>query len=227
MTFEYELAFAKEVSDRTTRIIIVTLDEWSQPFLMKKGDLKDRTWINLASDFDRGLHQIIDTMFKSEDTKLLSFELERFDQYPSMISIARTVDNKLAQHFLKHPNDLYSLEPRKFEELIADLFSGFGYEVELTKRTRDGGRDIIAVKNSEVRVKHLIECKRYTHGKKVSVGAVRALYGVKEHYQATKAILATTAFFSKDAVVFFEDHPWELEPRDFEGIMAWLRLIVR
>src|SRR5258708_40197380 len=57
--------------------------------------------------------------------------------------------------------DLISLTPRQFEELIAEIWSRFGYEVELTARTRDGGRDIIAIRRSvEASYRHLIECKR-------------------------------------------------------------------
>ena len=35
--------------------------------------------------------------------------------------------------------DVLALDPREFEELIRDIWMKFGYEVELTKRTRDGG----------------------------------------------------------------------------------------
>ena len=67
---------------------------------------------------------------------------------------------------------------RGFEELVAELFGGFGYEVELTKQTRDGGRDIVAIKRGEVQVKYLIECKRPDPGGHVGVGPARELLGV-------------------------------------------------
>ena len=39
---------------------------------------------------------------------------------------------------------LNRLEPRKFEEIIADLFQALGYKVKTTRFTRDGGIDIFA-----------------------------------------------------------------------------------
>ncbi len=47
------------------------------------------------------------------------------------------------------PATLLGLSSRQFEELIAEIWSRFGYTVELTARTRDGGRDVIAVRNAE------------------------------------------------------------------------------
>jgi len=106
--------------------------------------------------------------------------------------------------------------------MVAELFDGFGFEVELTKQTRDGGRDVIAVTHEIVSAKYLIECKRPDPGGHVGVSAVRELYGVKVHEGATKGILATTAYFSKDALLLFDDHKWELEPTDYDGLLKWI-----
>ena len=119
--------------------------------------------------------------------------------------------------------DLWLLTPRKFEELVAEIWSRLGYEVELTAQTRDGGRDIIAIRRAEARIKVLIECKRFTLPHKVSVDIVRALLGVKMHEGASTAILATTSSVSRDAQKFVDAHEWELEARDHKGVMEWIR----
>lgn len=120
-------------------------------------------------------------------------------------------------------DELLSLSPREFEALVADLWRRFGYTVELTKRTRDGGRDVIAVRREEVDMRILIECKRFRRSRKVGVDLVRTLYGVKADENATKAVLATTSTFSGEAMRFFRRHWWELEPRDHEGVVAWIK----
>lgn len=120
------------------------------------------------------------------------------------------------------PDVFKQIDPRGFEELVAYLFGEFGYEVELTQRTRDGGRDIVAVKKAEVSARYLIECKHPPSGATIGIRPVRELYAVKVDEGATKAILATTSHFSRDAQVFFERHKWELEPRDFDGVMRWV-----
>lgn len=126
----------------------------------------------------------------------------------------------------KDPRQLFVLEPRQFEELVADIWKRFGYLVELTSRTRDGGRDIIAVKQAEASFRILIECKRYAQHRKVGVRTVRELYGVKTD-EASKAILATTSSFTTAARDLFASHIWEVEPKDYNGVVDWVRLAVR
>jgi HJR/Mrr/RecB family endonuclease len=123
----------------------------------------------------------------------------------------------------KNPPSLRNLDSRQFEEMVAFIFREFGYEVELTKRTRDGGRDIVAVRRAEIAGRYLIECKQPYSGAKIGIAPVRELYAVKVDERATKAILATTSFFTKEARLFFERHRWELEPRDYDGVMEWIR----
>ena len=123
------------------------------------------------------------------------------------------------------PQQLLELDSRQFEELVAEIWHRFGYEVELTARTRDGGRDIVAVRKCEASLRFLIECKRYRPTHKVGIEVVRSLYGVKIHDQATKAILATTSYFTSPAKEFFRQHQWELEPRDYDGIVDWVKKV--
>jgi len=73
-------------------------------------------------------------------------------------------------------------------------------------------------------LKYLIECKRPDEGNKIGIRPVRELLGVKQDEKATKAILATTSYFSKDALQFFDRNKWELEPKDFDGLMKWIAL---
>jgi len=143
--------------------------------------------------------------------------------YPQIIPITSDFSQLLSET-VKNPLELLRLNPRQFEELVAQLWHRFGYDTELTAQTKDGGRDIIAVKNTEVNMRFLIECKRYDPNRKVGVGLVRQLYGVKIHEKATKGILATTSSFSAPARTFFADHVWELEPRDYQGVVEWVKL---
>jgi restriction system protein len=95
------------------------------------------------------------------------------------------------------------IDPRRFEELIAHIFSLHGFVVELTKQTRDDGRDIIAIRSDlGIKSKYLIECKRYALTNPIDVQFVRALYGTQMKEGANKAILATTSRFTPDARSF-------------------------
>ena len=151
-----------------------------------------------------------------------TFDIESTTGGEPLVKVASYVDRALIERLHQYPDDLRTIDRRRFEELVAELFVGFGYEVELTKRTRDGGKDIIAIRKSEVNTRFLIECKRPDPGTPVRISAVRELYGVKEDDRASKAILATTSYFTPDAMLFFEQHRWELEPRDFDALQLWI-----
>jgi restriction endonuclease Mrr len=133
---------------------------------------------------------------------------------------------RLLREHARRPQALLELSARQFEEFIAEVWRHLGYEVELTKRTRDGGYDIAAIKQAEVSSRFLIECKRYAPDNHIGVSLVRELYAVKLHQKATKGILATTSHFTGPAEEFIEDHYWELEGRDGDGVMNWVKQLV-
>lgn len=135
---------------------------------------------------------------------------------------------KLIKFLSKNPQYLQEIESREFEEVVAEIFRKQGFEVELTKRTRDGGKDIIAVQRHALGIdtKYFIECKRYSLDHKVSVDIVRNLYGVKNTVDgANKIILATTSTFTKDAINFAKEKipsKWEIDLKDYNDVTNWI-----
>ncbi len=136
--------------------------------------------------------------------------------------IIRVVDDALVEIISRKPIDMYRLTPEQFEKLIAEILRGIGYAVQLTARTGDGGRDIIAISSQERR-KFLVECKRYIN-KPVGISIVQRLAGVIIGEPATQGIVATTSYFSRDARNFLDrqEVKWRLNGRDFWGIVNWL-----
>jgi hypothetical protein len=152
------------------------------------------------------------------------FDLDVVRNGTTFLQVSRLVKDRLVEEFLRSPDKLYSVEAREFEALIADVLDGLGYEVELTQRTRDGGRDIIAIGNRSIASsKYLIECKRYSAKRTVGIAPVRSLYGVVADEGATKGIIVTTSSFTKPAHEFLDRHTWRLEGRAFDGVLEWLR----
>lgn len=92
-------------------------------------------------------------------------------------------------------SDLKRMHPFKFEDYVAKLYKNMGYSVKQTKRTGDGGKDIIATKNGQT---YFVECKRYSdpvnvHKMRDFVGA--CVLGGKD----VKGIYVTTSSFTNDA----------------------------
>ena len=129
----------------------------------------------------------------------------------------------------EHPHLLRNISPREFEEVVAELFRAKGYEVDLTKRTRDGGKDIIAVHTDSfgIRSKYFIECKHFAETNKIGVEVVRALHGVKNTKDGpNKTIVATTSSFTEDARKFVEQEmasKWDMTLADYNDIERWLQ----
>lgn len=122
------------------------------------------------------------------------------------------------------PTDLYQLPPRKFEELIAELLRRDGFDVHLTPRSRDGGRDILAFYESALgRHLYLVECKRYAPSRPVGVGLVRMLYGVIEHEGASSGIIVTTSTFTAEALRFRSKVEYRLHLKAYSDVKTWIR----
>lgn len=200
-------------------------------------NLADRNIAGLKADFDNvvTICEELDIHLESEFEEIESY-LDILNVPPSRIiylpkhdiiytpQLIREVHSELINLIARNPKLLYEISPRKFEEIIAELFFKKGFDVELTKQTRDGGRDIVAIsKEMDVRTKYIIECKRYAIENKVSIAVVQRLLGVKFAESANKAILATTSGFTKDARKFANSHVWDLDLKDYNDIMSWIK----
>ena len=131
---------------------------------------------------------------------------------------------RLIRFFARHPEKMREMDPREFEELIAELLSKEGLNVELTPITRDGGRDIIVVSDSSLgRHLHLVECKRYSKNNPINVNLVRSLYGVVEAEKATAGMLVTTTRFTPPAVEFIDSVRNRLSKKDYQDLAKWIK----
>lgn len=96
---------------------------------------------------------------------------------------------------------VYNLEPCEFEELVADVFRRMGFNADVTQKTHDGGKDIVATFEMDgVLYTTYFECKRYSPDRPVGVEIVRELYAVMEMERVDKGVVVTTSRFTKGAV---------------------------
>lgn len=135
----------------------------------------------------------------------------------------QSISRHLMELLAKSPGLIHQLDPRRFEEVVAELLSAQGCSVKLTKRTRDGGYDIMgSIDSGPSEFVFLAECKRYAPDNKVGVELVRSLYGVTEANKANQGLLITSSSFTRDAV----EEKLRIGPRialkDFETLKTWL-----
>lgn len=141
-----------------------------------------------------------------------------------LIVDSREAWDTLLYRFANNPQELLKVDPRMFEELIAELLLREGFEPRLTPRSRDGGRDILAFHRGIVGSQlYLVECKRYSRERPVGVRLVRGLYGVVEQERATAGLLVTSSYFSREALAFAEGVKYRLNLRDYNDVSTWIR----
>lgn len=150
-------------------------------------------------------------LISPEGAKILRFDLS-------------VINDELVKYMVKHPESMYQLKPRKFEELIAELFKDMGYDVELTPATRDGGFDLRLISKLDVgSALTLVECKRFAPNRKVGVSALRSLYGVVEAQSATRGIIITSSSFTSSATAFHKKQEFRLALADYNNIVSFLK----
>lgn len=156
----------------------------------------------------------------SQEEEIFQNKIENERLAPILIDINEEIKSYIA----KHPEKLYDLTPRKFEELIADILGDFGYEISLTPSTRDGGKDILAyMKNQICSYLMFVECKKWKPQQHVGIEVVQRLYGVQQVNNANKSMIVTTSFFSKPAIEESKRYEYMMDLKDYNDLTAWLK----
>jgi restriction system protein len=117
------------------------------------------------------------------------------------------------------PEVMYKLDWRQWEEIIAGAYSRRGFEVILTPRSNDKGKDIIATSN-DLQIRIVDQVKRYKPGHLVTLSDVDAMLGVLSRGQnISKGVVTTTSDFApgiytNDEIKRLMPYRLELKPRD-------------
>lgn len=134
------------------------------------------------------------------------------------------VNNSLVEKVNNNPGLMYQMTPRNFEELVAELLEREGFKVNLTKQTRDGGKDIfVAQKNRLGNFLYYVECKQYAPENPVGVNLVRELYGTISADRATAGLLVTSSYFTSDAISFTQNIQHQLSLKGYLDLKQWIK----
>lgn len=148
--------------------------------------------------------------------------VESYKKNSSILISFSQIDNSILKHLTSHPELVHCIEWRTFEYLIATILESFEYEIELTRPSKDGGVDIIAIKNADTfgEHKYLIQAKKSK--RVIKVEPVRELLFLGDYYKATKSCLVTTSKFSRGAWELANIYKWKLELIDFNTLRNWI-----
>ena len=117
--------------------------------------------------------------------------------------------------YIVPPNIKYSVNPNwgdekwwwtldgwQFEEEVAAIYAKNGYITEVTKKTGDGGVDLIMYKDKK---KIIVQCKHYSSP--VAPEVLRALWGVKDDFRADETILVASSGVTRASWDFINNKP--------------------
>jgi len=168
------------------------------PILLERCDipplLLDRRYANFTEDDDAAYRELTESIFFHFSQRHPDVELPPI--------APPVVDSSLLAQAAERRDILYGLSPRTFEELVALVFKHYGFSVELTPFTRDGGADVVAVKEVSPfarPIRAIVECKRYSPERKVPVALIRQLQGVITLNPADRGVIVTTSTFTAEA----------------------------
>jgi restriction system protein len=127
------------------------------------------------------------------------------------------------------PESIYQIDWRKWEEIIAGAYTLQGAEVELTPRSNDKGRDVIATWKSLGSVRFVERVKAYRPGHVVTAEEVRAMLGVLTlQPNVSKGLVTTTSTFAHGILKDQEIArltPYRLELKGRDALLEWLSAI--
>jgi len=169
-------------------------------------------------------HSEAEQIYQSAD---INSEAKRINETSEINNKTRltvvTINDEIKRYLALHPEKIYSLNPRKFEELIADIIHDLGFDVELTPTTRDGGVDIYAYIRTKVcNFLVFVECKKWAPNNHVGLDIVQRLFGVQQIGQANKSMIITTSFFTEPAIKEAKRYNGMMDLRDFNALKDWL-----
>lgn len=131
--------------------------------------------------------------------------------------------SELGSHLRRNFGDVGYVSPRRFEELVNDIFKNHGYESVMTQQSRDGGADLLIYENGEVSM--IVECKRWAN--KVGLEVVDRLIGACIRWGTRRAVIVTTNSFTSPAVSEAKalgERGFELDLVDATDLLRMLRV---
>ncbi|MEA5077871.1 MAG: restriction endonuclease [Anaerolineaceae bacterium] len=124
--------------------------------------------------------------------------------FPFMVAIL--LEERRKKYTASTLEELRSLSPADFEEMVADTYRAQGHDVEVVGGSGDHGIDLI-VRSQRGEI-WLVQCKRYSG--KVGEPVVRDLYGALRASDANGAALITTGYITEAARLWAEGKPLHL-----------------
>ncbi len=188
--------------DRQIKIFVFPHLNLLQGVIGKRRDTLQSFW-SFVQEFENDFNAFVKKLRVAYNNKNERSDLNLLYGKNEILTDINIVNTEWARILKINPEFIHELSSRQFEEFIAEVWDKRGYTVTLTSQTRDGGKDIYAYKKSfNCEFLFAIECKKFSPNNKVGRPIIQQLNGIVESEKLTGGILATTSYFSKDAIEY-------------------------
>jgi hypothetical protein len=216
-----------------------------------KAVAKQRRWLFVADDITpgeegRAASQIQEVLQRNEGSRLLfvgrfvapasafhstvSFDAEfivdsLLRPTKTRIQIARFAPSiLLLEQIQRDRTAIDDLTWRSFERLVAGLLGMDGYIAELMRGTKDGGVDVVAVKDLGTGgyFKSIWRAKKKGVGRKVGLSTIRKLADSRQEFGASKGIIVTSAYLTHGALERVRRDAFTLGKVDRDDLALWV-----
>jgi len=98
---------------------------------------------------------------------------EAIELQAEAIKLMTDLNQELALLIARNPNVLNVIEWRELEKILAEVFSGLGFDVTLTPSSKDGGKDLVLeCTSNENHCTYIVEVKHWRSGQKVGSSSI-------------------------------------------------------
>lgn len=170
----------------------------------------------IAPDLQVDSRFVFDRAFFGADALTTAETQARLHPLAPSIPLLAKVQHKLLQ--------VDELNWRQFEQLIAQMLEFDGYQVELMNGTKDGGVDVVAVRDLGAAglFKSVWQAKKLRTDRKVQLSVVRELADTRLEHGASKAIIVTTSVLTRGALARVERDRYLLGKVERADLDRWI-----
>jgi len=176
---------------------ISLLNNFDRMILLSKSGFSQQAWDIAKRDLPTAI-ELID--LNAMRAWIARIERNAKKDYSKVIQAITDLSKSLAKIIANNPEELMNMEWRDIERMLASVFDGLGFKVELTPSSKDGGKDIILeFEISGETQSYLVEVKHWRCKQKVGQGYISDFLNVIANEKRQGGLYLSTYGYSSDA----------------------------
>jgi len=186
-------AGSKEAKEFVHRANIVSLDKII--FLCNTG------FNNAAKEIANRIDPLAFELLDIDGLKSWVSRIEANYEEDEIVQIVRSYVSRLIALIAKSSEVLTEIEWRDIERVVAEVFSGLGFDAILTPSSKDGGKDVILECTERgTKRSYIVEIKHWRSGQRVGEGKIREFLQVITREKRDGGLFLSTYGFVENAV---------------------------